>query len=76
MGLAYYALKNYPETERACLRALKVDQGFADAQYMLALAYVQQGRWNDAEREAKMLVKLDAKRGEEMLEYIASARKR
>ena len=76
MGLAYYALRKYPETEQACLRALKVDPGFADAQYMLALAYVQQGNWKDAEREAKILATLDAKRGEEMLNYITSSRKR
>lgn len=76
MGLAYYALEKYPETEQACLRALKVDPGFTDAQYMLALAYVQQGKWNDAEREAKTLAKFDSKRGDEMLKYIASARKR
>jgi tetratricopeptide (TPR) repeat protein len=76
MGLAYYALRNYPETAQACLQALKVDPGFADAQYMLALAYVQQGNWKDAEREAKTLATLDAKRGDEMLKYIASARKR
>ena len=43
---------------------------------MLALAYVQQSKWNDAEREAKTLTRLDAKRGDEMLKYIASARKR
>jgi tetratricopeptide (TPR) repeat protein len=76
MGLAYYALKKYPETEQACLRALKVDPGFVDAQYMLALAYVQQGKWNDAEREANILAGLDATRGDEMLKYITSARKR
>ena len=76
MGLAYYALKQFPETEMACLRALKVDPGFTDAQYMLALAYVQQGKWNDAEREAKTLARLDPKRGDEMLKYIASARKK
>ncbi len=76
MGLAYYALEKYPETEQACLRALKVDTDFTDAQYMLALAYVQQGKWNDAEREAKTLAMLDSKRGDEILKYIASARKR
>jgi tetratricopeptide (TPR) repeat protein len=76
MGLAYYALKKYSETEQACLRALKVDPGFVDAQYMLALAYVQQGKWNDAEREAKILSGLDSTRGDEMLKYITSARKR
>jgi tetratricopeptide (TPR) repeat protein len=76
MGLAHYALKKYPEAEQACLRALKVDPDFVDAQYMLALAYVQQGKWNDAEREANILAGLDAKRGDEMLKYIASARKR
>ena len=76
MGLAYYALEKYTETEQACLRALKVDPGFVDAQYMLALAYVQQGKWTDAEREANTLAGLDAARGEEMLKYIASARKR
>lgn len=76
MGLAYYALKKYPETAQACLRALKVAPGFADAQYMLTLAYVQQAKWNDAEREAKTLAKLDAKRGDEMIKYIAAARKR
>jgi len=75
MGLAYYALKKYPETERACISALKIDSGFADAQYMLTLAYVQQRKWNDAEREANILAGLDAKRGDEMLKYIASARK-
>jgi len=75
MGLAYYALKKYPETEQACISALKVDPGFADAQYMLTLAYVQQRSWNEAEREAKILAGLDARRGDEMLKYIASARK-
>jgi len=75
MGLAYYALKRYPETEQACISALKVDPGFADSQYMLTLAYVQQGMWNEAEREAKILAGLDARRGDEMLKYIASARK-
>jgi tetratricopeptide (TPR) repeat protein len=76
MGLAYYALTKYPETERACLQALKVDPDFVDAQYMLALAYVQQGKWTDAEREAKILAGLDSARGDEMLKYIKSARKR
>ena len=76
MSLAYYAQKNYPETVRACTAAIKLDPHFADAHYMLALTYFQQKKWNDAEREARFLKQIDPARGEQMLKYISSARKR
>ncbi len=76
MGLAYYALKNYAETVRCCIAALRIDPRFSDARYMLSLAYFQQRQWNEAEREALELKKTDAKRGDEMLGFISAARKR
>ena len=76
MGLSHYELKQYPEAAQACLDALKLDSSSENARYMLALSYAQQHKWGDAKREAKALKKLDAKRGESLLEYISDARKR
>ena len=76
MGLSHYELKQYPKAAQACLDALKIDSSSADARYMLALSYAQQHKWGDAKREAKALKKIDAKRGESLLEYISDARKR
>lgn len=76
LGLAYYAVKKYPEAADACINALKIDPQFADARYMLSLSYFQLRNWNEAEREAKALQQVDAKRGGEMLNHISNARKR
>lgn len=76
LGLSHYELKQYREAAQACLDALKLDPSSKDARYMLALSYAQQHKWDDARREAKALKKLDAKRGESLLEYISDARKR
>ncbi|MEN8254827.1 MAG: tetratricopeptide repeat protein [Verrucomicrobiota bacterium] len=76
LGLSLYELKQYREAAQACLDALKLDPNSEDARYMLALSYAQQHKWGDAKREAKALKKLDAKRGESLLEYISDARNR
>lgn len=76
MGLSYYELKQYPKAATACVDALRLDPNSSNARYMLVLAYAKQGKWNDAEREAKALKKIDAARGEAMLKYISDARKR
>ncbi len=76
MGLSNYALQNYSKAAQSCADALKIDSSFADARYMLALSYSQQGKWSDAEREAKTLKQVDATRGKSMLKYISDARKR
>jgi len=76
MGLSYYALKDYSKAAQSCADALKIDPSFADARYMLTLSYSQQGKWSDAEREAKALRQIDATRGKSMLKYISDARKR
>jgi tetratricopeptide (TPR) repeat protein len=75
MALSHYSLKQYDETAQACRAALAIDPRFADARYMLALSYVQVESWDDAEREARELSALDAKRGKELLSFIAGARK-
>jgi tetratricopeptide (TPR) repeat protein len=75
LSLAQYALKNYPAAVQACNEALNMDPDYADARYMLSLSYFQLRKWNDAEREAKTLQKVDAKRGGDMLKHIESARK-
>jgi tetratricopeptide (TPR) repeat protein len=74
MALAYYALENYSNAAQACQSALNIDARFADARYMLALSYVMQKNWTYAEREARKLSGVDAKRGRELLDYIATAR--
>ncbi len=76
LGLAYYAMKNYSEAALACGDALRIDPQFADARYMLSLSWYQLGKLDDAEREAKILQATDPKRAEEMLRFIAAARKR
>ena len=43
---------------------------------MLALSYAQQRKWNEAEREANILKKIDPARGKSMLKYISDIRKR
>jgi len=75
MGLAYYAKEDFASAAQACNRALNIDPAFSDARYMLSLSYAKQKKWNDAEREAKELTKTDKSRGEQMIKYIASARK-
>ncbi len=74
MALAYYALQKYSQTAQACQSALNIDPRFADARYMLALSYVMQKNWNYAAREARKLAEVDATRGQELLDYIATAR--
>lgn len=76
LGLTLYELKQYREAAEACLNALKLDPNSANARYMLALSYARQQKWSDAEREAKVLKKLDAAQGESVLKYISDARKR
>ena len=75
MALSYYALKQYDDTVQACRNALEIDPRFADARYMLALSYVQNKSWADAGREAKELSSIDPKRGKDLLDYIADARR-
>jgi len=75
MALSYYSLKQYDDAAEACQQALRIDSRFADARYMLALSHVQSKRWGDAEREAKELSAVDPKRGQELLAFIAGARK-
>ncbi len=74
MGLAYYSLQEFDEAVQSCQSAINIDPGFANARYMLALSYLQQKKWAYAEREAKALAELDAKRGEELLAYIKKSR--
>lgn len=76
LGLSHYELKQYRQTAEACSAALKLDRDSVDARYMLALSYARLGEWNNAEREANILKKADATRGESLLKYIAETRKR
>lgn len=76
MGLSYYELKQYAEAATACINTLKLDPSASDPRYMLALSYAKQSKWSDAEREAKALKQVDPTRGESMLKYISTARKR
>ena len=76
MGLSYYAEGRYSDAAKACNGALNLDSRFSDARYMLSLSYFQLKDWNAAQREAKALELVDAKRGGEMLKHISSARKR
>ena len=76
MALAYYYDEQYEEAAKACENTLNLDPRSANAQYMLSLSYCKLRKWNDAERAAKDLAKLDSARGEQMIKYIADARKR
>lgn len=75
MGLCYFNLKNYPESTKAFVSAVKLSPNNKDARYNLALSYYYQQLWVDAEREAKTLKRLDDPRGDQMLQYIATAKK-
>ena len=75
MGLALYAQGDFPAAASACNGALNIDPAFSDARYMLSLSYAKQKKWNDAEREAKELLKTDKTRGEQMIKYVSDARK-
>ncbi len=74
MGLSLYKLKQYSQTATACENALKLDPNSSNARYMLALSCAKQGKWSKAEREANLLKRTDAVRGESMLKYISDAR--
>ena len=76
LGHALFNLKQYHNAVEAYIHALKQDPRYADARYMLAYSYVQLKQWEDAEREGTELAKVDADRGKQMLDYIASTRKR
>jgi len=73
-GLACFYLADYATVQDACRKALAIDSSYADARYLLAYSFFQQKKWDDAEREANALAKVDPKRGEDMLKHIAGAR--
>ena len=76
MAHAYYSDGKYEDALMACENTLNLDPNHAKAQDILTLSYCKLRRWNDAERAAKDLKKLDSARGEQMIKYIASERKR
>jgi tetratricopeptide (TPR) repeat protein len=76
LGYAYFNLGKYTEAATYYINALKLDPSYADARYMLSYSYFKLRKWSDAEREAEELAKVDKTRGEQMLTYIASERKR
>lgn len=73
-GLTYFKLQKYNDAITSCTKALRIDPDYGDARYTLAYSYAQLRSWNDAEREAMALAEVDAKRGNDMLEYIKNAR--
>jgi tetratricopeptide (TPR) repeat protein len=75
LGLTYYELKEYRQGMEAFSDALELNANYANARYMIALAYGRLDEWNNAEREAKALKKVDEERGDALLKYISDARK-
>jgi tetratricopeptide (TPR) repeat protein len=76
MGLSLYELKKHDRATEAFVDTLKRDPNFVNARYMLALSYVQQRNWSEAEREAQNLEKLDSTKAQSLLKYISAARTR
>ena len=76
LGYAYFKLKKYEEAADAFTRALSIDSAYADARYNLAYAYCLMRKWNEADREARELLQTDRARGEQMIKYIDSNRRR
>lgn len=74
-GLASFYLGDFANVQNACRHALAIDPSYADARYLITYSYVQQKKWDDAEREAKELAKVDPARGNSMLKHIADARR-
>jgi tetratricopeptide (TPR) repeat protein len=75
LGLTYYELKQYRQGLKAFSDALELNPDYANARYMLALTYGRLDEWNNANREAKALKKVDEERGDALLKYISDARK-
>ncbi len=74
-GMASFNLSDYAKVQEACRQALSLDPSYADARYLLSYSYLQQQKWDSAEREAKELSRVDPERGSSMLKHIANARR-
>ncbi len=75
-GITLFKEKRYAAAAQAFANALKLDSGNPDARYNLSLSHYYQQNWDAAEREAKILKQQGDPRGEQMLQYISTARKR
>ncbi|MDH3981346.1 MAG: tetratricopeptide repeat protein [Kiritimatiellaceae bacterium] len=75
-GYKLYQAKKYQAATELYLKAIRIDPKQKDAFYNMSLCYYHLRKWNDAERAAKALKSLNDPRGDQMLNYISTARKK
>ena len=68
--MSYYFLQRHNPAKDSFLNVLKIDKNNADSLYMLAASYIQMRDFDQAEREARKLLKIDKNDAEIILEKI------
>ena len=74
--MSYFYLNRYNAAKDSFLSALRIDSNYANAIYMLAASYIQMRDYDQAEKEALKLVKINKNDGEIILDLIKKGREK